>query len=92
MSDAFGVRHRPAASRCESWPRRLDRKVIQGTRSEKGLENHGVRRSLLETAKRQGKKARNFLLELFTKDPALAQAALHRNPLLKPNRRSVLRC
>jgi len=68
------------------------RKVIQGTRSQKGLQNHGVLRSLLETAKRQGKKAQNFLLDLFTKDPALAQAALYRNPLVKPNRRAILRC
>jgi len=68
------------------------RKVIQGTRSEKGLENHSVLRSLLETAKRQGKKAQRFLLDLFTKDPALAQTALYRKPLLKPNRCAILRC
>ena len=42
------------------------RKVIQGTRSEKGLENHSVLRSLFETARRQGKKPQNFFLDLFT--------------------------
>ncbi len=57
------------------------RKVIQGTRSEKGLENHSVLRSLFETAKRQGKKPQNFFLDLFTKDTPRAQAALYRKPL-----------
>jgi hypothetical protein len=33
-----------------------------GTRSEKGLENHSVIRSLFETVKRQGKKPQDFLL------------------------------
>ena len=55
------------------------RRVIQGTRSDKGLENHSVLRSLLETARRQGKKAHRFLLDLFTKDTAHAQVALYRN-------------
>jgi hypothetical protein len=31
------------------------RRVVQGTRSDKGLENHSVLRSLFETARRQGK-------------------------------------
>jgi transposase len=68
------------------------RKVIQGTRSEKGLENHSVLRSLFETAKRQGKKAQTFFLDLFTKNTAAAQAALYRKPLVKSNQRAILRC
>ncbi len=68
------------------------RKVIQGTRSEKGLENHSVLRSLFETAKRQGKKAQLFLIDLFTKNTADAQAALYRQPVVRSNRRAILRC
>ncbi len=68
------------------------RKVIQGTRSQKGLENHSVIRSLFETAKRQGKKPHRFLLDLFTKDTAGAQAALYRKPLTRSDRRPILRC
>lgn len=68
------------------------RKVIHGTRSEKGLENHSVLRSLFETAKCQDKKPHRFLLDLFTKCTTEAQAALYRNPLGKPNEREVLRC
>ena len=68
------------------------RKVIQGTRSEKGLENHSVLRSLFETARRQGKKPQSFFLDLFTKDTAQAQAALYRNPLSRSNQRTILRC
>ena len=45
------------------------RRVIQGTRSDKGLENHSVLRSLLETARRQGKKLHLFLHDLFVKEP-----------------------
>ena len=41
------------------------RRVIQGTRCDKGLENHSVLRSLFETAKRQGKKAHCFFEALF---------------------------
>jgi transposase len=37
------------------------RKVTHGTRSDKGLENHSVLRSLLETAKRLGIKPHHFL-------------------------------
>jgi transposase len=67
------------------------RKIVQGTRSEQGLENHSVLRSLFETARRQGKKAHLFFLDLFTKTPAQAQAALYRKPLSsKP--RPPLRC
>ena len=68
------------------------RKVIQGTRSENGLENHSVLRSLLETAKRQDKKPHRFLFDLFTKSTAHAQAALYRNPLATSNQRPILRC
>jgi transposase len=55
------------------------RKVIQGTRSDKGLENHSVLRSLLETARRQGRPVRAFFETLFTADTATAQAQLYRN-------------
>ena len=58
----------------------LMRKVIQGTRSDKGLENHTVLRSLFETARRQGQKPHRFFLDLFTKNTAQAQAALYRHP------------
>jgi len=57
------------------------RKVIHGTRSNQGLENHSVLRSLLETARRQGKKPHQFFHDLFTKPAAQAQAALYRNNL-----------
>ena len=57
------------------------RKVILGTRSAKGLENHSVLRSLFETARRQGKKPHQFFLDLFTKNTLEAQAALYRKPL-----------
>jgi transposase len=53
------------------------RKVIQGTRSERGLENHSVLRSLFETARRQGRKPHEFFLDLFTRDTPQAQAALY---------------
>jgi hypothetical protein len=62
------------------------RKVIQGTRSQGGLENHSILRSLFETARRQGKKAHEFFLALLTQSAVEAQAALYRKPLLaKPN-------
>jgi len=57
------------------------RRVIQGTRSTKGLENHSVLRSLFETARRQGKKPHRFFLDLFTKTTLEAQTALYRKPL-----------
>jgi hypothetical protein len=57
------------------------RKVVLGTRSEHGLENQGVLRSLFETARRQGKKPLHFFLNLFTKNTRQAQAELYRNPL-----------
>ena len=56
------------------------RRVIQGTRSDQGLENHSVLRSLFETARHQGKQAHLFFQDLFTKDTVQAQAALYRNP------------
>jgi hypothetical protein len=62
------------------------RKVVQGTRSDKGLENHSVLRSLFETARRQGRKPLRFLLDLFTKTTAQAQAALYRKPLGRKTR------
>jgi transposase len=67
------------------------RKVVQGTRSDKGLENHSVLRSLFETARRQGKQPHQFFQDLLTKPTAEAQAALYRKPLgRKP--RHPLRC
>ena len=67
------------------------RKVIQGTRSTQGLQNHSVLRSLFETARRQGKLPHQFFLNLLTKDTRQAQAALYRHPLGgKP--RPPLRC
>jgi len=67
------------------------RKVVQGTRSVKGLENHSVLRSLFETARRQGKKPHEFFLVLFTQTTAQAQAALYRKPLSR-GPRPPLRC
>jgi len=57
------------------------RKIVQGTRSLKGLENHSVLRSLFETARRQGKKPHQFFLDLLTQPTRQAQAALYRRPL-----------
>jgi hypothetical protein len=62
------------------------RRVIQGTRSAKGLENHSVLRSLFETARRQGQKPHRFFLDLFTKNTAQAQAALYRHPPPSPGK------
>ena len=59
------------------------RKVVQGTRSDQGLENPSVLRSLFETARRQGKKPHHFFLDLLTKPTAQAQAALYRKKLRK---------
>jgi hypothetical protein len=67
------------------------RKVVHGTRSAKGLENHSVMRSLFETARRQGKKPHQFFLDLFTKTTVQAQAALYRGHL-SPTARVTLRC
>lgn len=57
------------------------RKVIQGTRGEQGLSNHSVLRSLLETARRQGRPPHQFFLQLFTQTTAQAQAALYHKDL-----------
>jgi transposase len=67
------------------------RKIVQGTRSAKGLENHSVLRSLFETARRQGKKPHEFFLKLLTKTTLHAQAALYRKPLPGAPR-TPLRC
>jgi transposase len=67
------------------------RRVVQGTRSQKGLENHSVLRSLFETARRQGKKPHEFFLVLLTQSTAQAQAALYRQPLRRAPR-PPLRC
>jgi transposase len=62
-------------------PAVIGRKVILCTRSEHGLENHSVLRSLFETARRQGHKPHQFFLKLFTSTTARSQAALYRKPL-----------
>jgi transposase len=67
------------------------RKVVHGTRSDKGLQNHSVLRSLFETARRQGKKPHEFFLALLTQTTAQAQAALYRKSL-GANLRPPLRC
>jgi hypothetical protein len=69
----------------------LMRKVVQGTRSAKGLQNHSVLRSLFETARRQGHKPHQFFLDLLTKTTVQAQAALYRKPL-SPKPQPPLRC
>ena len=48
---------------------------LAGPACGQGLDNHSVLRSLLETARRQGRKPHEFLLALFTKNTAQAQAA-----------------
>ena len=72
-------------------PAVIMRKVVHGTRSAKGLENHSVLRSLFETARRQGKAPHHFFLQLLTQNPAQAQAALYRNKL-RTRPRPALRC
>ena len=67
------------------------RRVVQGTRSDKGLQNHSVLRSLFETARRQGKKPHEFFLALLSKNTAQAQAALYHQPL-RSRPRPPLRC
>jgi transposase len=67
------------------------RKIVQGTRSTHGLENHAVLRSLFETARRQRKQPHQFFLQLLTKSTTQAQAALYRKPL-KSKPRPHLRC
>lgn len=67
------------------------RKIVQGTRSDKGLQNHSVLRSLFETARRQGKKPHEFFRVLLTQNTAQAQAVLYRKAL-SPRPRAPLRC
>jgi transposase len=67
------------------------RRVVQGTRSDHGLENHSVLRSLFETARRQGKRPHEFFLALLTKNTAQAQAALYSQRLSRAPR-PPLRC
>jgi len=67
------------------------RKIVQGTRSAHGLENHSVLRSLLETTRRQGHQPHQFLLDLFTQSTAKAQAALYRKTA-PAKARPPLRC
>lgn len=55
------------------------RKVIQGTRSPWGLENHSILRSLMETGKRQGKDIRELFQILLTQPTTEAQRALYRD-------------
>jgi hypothetical protein len=62
-------------------PAVIMRKVVQGTRSDKGLENHSILRSLFETARRQGRKPHQFFLDLLTEPTVQAQAALYRKEL-----------
>src|SRR5713226_2295252 len=67
------------------------RKIVHGTRSAKGLENHSVLRSLFETARRQGHQPHLFFFDLLTKNTVEAQAALYRKRLgAKPQ--PPLRC
>jgi len=61
-------------------------RVIQGTRSDKRLENHNVLRSLFETARRQGKKAHLFFQDLFTEGTPQAQATFYRHPPAEPSK------
>lgn len=67
------------------------RKIVHGTRSAQGLQNHSVLRSLFETARRQDKKPHLFFLDLLTKPTSQAQAALFRRPV-SPKPRPPLRC
>jgi transposase len=67
------------------------RKIVHGTRSAKGLENHSVLRSLFETARRQGKAPHRFFLDLLTKSTTQAQASLYRKNLGEEPR-PPLRC
>ena len=55
------------------------RKICFGTRSETGLKTHSILPSLVQTARRQGIRPREFLHTLLTADTATAQAALYNN-------------
>lgn len=56
------------------------RKICFGTRSASGLKTHSILPSLVQTARRQGIRPREFLQTLLTADTATAQAALYNNP------------
>jgi hypothetical protein len=53
------------------------RKLSFGTRSESGLRTHSILPTLVQTARRQGVRPREFLHTLLTADTATAQAALY---------------
>jgi len=55
------------------------RKIMFGTRSEKGLRTHSILPSLVLTSLRQGHKPREFLEILLVSDTKTAQRALYRN-------------
>jgi len=55
------------------------RKICFGTRSESGLKTHSILPSLVQTARRQGVRPREFLQTLLTADTPTAQAALYNN-------------
>jgi len=55
------------------------RKICFGTRSESGLLTHSILPSLVQTARKQGIRPREFLQTLLTADTATAQAALYHN-------------
>jgi transposase len=55
------------------------RKICFGTRSENGLQTHSILPSLVQTARRQGIRPREFLQTLLTADAKTAQAALYNN-------------
>jgi len=55
------------------------RKICFGTRSKNGLQTHSILPSLVQTARRQGIRPREFLQTLLTADTATAQAALYHN-------------
>ncbi len=53
------------------------RKVCFGTRSDKGIKTHSIIPTLVQTARRQGVKPREFLHILHTADTSTAQAAMY---------------
>jgi hypothetical protein len=55
------------------------RKVCFGTRSDNGIKTHSIIPTLLQTAKKQGARPREFLHTLHTADTPTAQAALFNN-------------
>ena len=52
------------------------RKICFGTRSPEGTESHSVLPSMLQTARRQGKNAIDFLVTLLTESLDAARSAL----------------